>query len=136
MTDLAFSNVEVGVLCINCANVWTSARRFDPNSPEVIAREIIWNNKFICIDKKPIYNQHLLDMGLFTGWNLFDREGNFRLDKQLSTSNNGKNGKLLEFLFIQAIPLDWRNKLKEFGIKRTDLVVLNQNLIYVQKLLY
>ena len=47
-----------------------------PSSSQDIGNEIIWNNKFICIDKKSIYRRDLVNLGFLKIGDLFSANAN------------------------------------------------------------
>ena len=57
-----------------CVNVWSSLRQDEPTTSEEIAREVLWNNKSIRLEKKSVFNQQLLEKGLVTVGDLFDQK--------------------------------------------------------------
>ena len=54
-----------------CIMTWAS-------SASVIFEQFLWNNRFICIDSRSVYNQKLIDVGVITVRNLLDSHGNLK----------------------------------------------------------
>ena len=63
-----------------CFDAWSGLNSSTPVTFNDIMNEIIWNNKFICIDKKSVYRNDLVNLGivkvgdLITDNNLFLHE--------------------------------------------------------------
>ena len=58
-----------------CLLVWTSQNEFNPSSLSEITNQVLWNNKFICIESRSVYNKKLLDAGLVKIGDLYDERG-------------------------------------------------------------
>ena len=59
----------------------------NPSSPSEISNQILWNNRFICINSCSVYNQKLIDSGLVTISDLYDTNGEFKGFKEPLRSN-------------------------------------------------
>ena len=47
-----------------CFDVWSDLNNKVPFSFQEIVNEIIWNNKFLCVDKKSVFRRDLFSIGL------------------------------------------------------------------------
>ena len=47
-----------------CIVTWSLLNEDNPSSSSEIANQVIWNNQFICIESKSIYNSKLIDLGI------------------------------------------------------------------------
>ena len=47
-----------------CFDAWSGLNSSTPVTFNDIMNEIIWNNKFICIDKKSVYRNDLVILGI------------------------------------------------------------------------
>ena len=47
-----------------CLSEWASLKNADTSTPPTVVSEIIWNNKFICIDGKPLFRTKLMEKGI------------------------------------------------------------------------
>ena len=76
-----------------------------------IQREIIWNNRFIMIENKGLFNQRLYANGLIFINDIIDKNGNF-IPYQLLTARYGPH--ITEYTYMclkHAIPKTWRHTL-------------------------
>ena len=63
-----------------CIVTWTSLNQDNPSTLSEIANQIIWNNQFICINSKSIYNDRLINLGIVKIGDLFGTRGEFKKD--------------------------------------------------------
>ena len=61
-----------------CIVSWASLNSINPSSVSEISNQFLWNNRFICIDSRSVYNHKLIDAGFLTVRDLFDSNGNFK----------------------------------------------------------
>ena len=47
-----------------CIVTWSLLNEDNPSSSSEIANQVTWNNQFICIESKSIYNSRLIDLGI------------------------------------------------------------------------
>jgi len=45
-----------------CLNAWAVLNAKTPNSAQEVVNEIIWNNKFLCVDKVSVYRNDIIIM--------------------------------------------------------------------------
>ena len=77
-----------------------------------IVNQVLWNNRFICIDSRSVYSEKLLDSGLIKIGNLYDKNGEFKLDKESWRSSLSPVDHFLIFRLLNAFPQEWRKELK------------------------
>ena len=95
-----------------CLLVWTSQNEFNPSSLSEITNQVLWNNKFICIESRSVYNKKLLEAGLVKIGDLYDERGEFKLDKEPWRSSLSPVDHFFIFRLFNALPQDWRGQLK------------------------
>ena len=86
---------------------WTSLSQDNPLLISEIANQVIWNNRFICIESKSIYNQRLIDFGIVKVGDLCHSRGELKSNKEPLHSIL-----FLLFSIFSAIPQEWRKTLK------------------------
>ena len=77
-----------------------------------IVNQVLWNNRFICIDSRSVYNATLFNAGLIKIGNLYDENGEIRSNKEPWRSSLSPVDHFLIFLLLSAFPLEWRRELK------------------------
>ena len=50
---------------------WSELNEREPSSVHEITNQVIWNNKFLCVDKKSVYRRGIADQGFCKIWDLF-----------------------------------------------------------------
>jgi len=97
-----------------CILTWASLNcTKNPSSVSEISQQFLWNNRFILIDSHSSYNPKLIDAGYITVRDLFDSNGNFRgIRNPLEQPHISPVDHFLLFSLFNAIPEDWRKKLK------------------------
>ena len=93
-----------------CIVSWASLNSINPSSVSEISNQFLWNNRFICIDSRSVYNHKLIDAGFLTVRDLFDSNGNF---KGLSFPRLLHLSPIDHFLLaslVDAIPEVWRKQ--------------------------
>ena len=73
---------------------------------EEIVNQILWNNKFICIGQKSVFNRKLFSLGLHNVGNLF----NEICIKQHTTLQNALDMMLLKGLH-HSLPAEWKKAM-------------------------
>jgi len=91
---------------------WALLKEDNPSSSFEIANQVIWNNKFICIESKSIYNSRLIDLGIVRIGDLCDTRGDFKLNKEPLYSTLSPVEHFLLFSLCNALPEEWRKTLK------------------------
>ena len=86
-----------------CTATWALLNEDNPSAFSEIANQVIWNNQFICIESKSIYNSRLIDLGIVRIGDLYDIRGEFKSNKE----------HFLLFSLFNAFPEEWRKILKK-----------------------
>ena len=84
-------------------------------SPEEISSTVIWNNKFICIDGKSIFNSRLSSKGLIRIGDLVTESNQFISNSNLRQWDFSPKDIFNLMGIIDAIPAPWRRSLKMNG---------------------
>ena len=92
---------------------WFKFYSTEPNSSEHILREKLWNNKFILIDKKPVYHQNWDQHGIKYIDNIINDQGNFKTKEELKVDFDITINFMHYNSIKSAIPKSWLTKLKE-----------------------
>ena len=95
-----------------CVVAWTLLSEDNPSSSSEIANQVIWNNQFICIGSKSIYNSRLIDLGIVRIGDLHDTRGEFKSNKEPLYSTLSPVEHFLLFSLFNAFPQEWRKMLK------------------------
>ena len=95
-----------------CVVSWTLLSEDNPSSSSEIANQVIWNNQFICIGSKSIYNSRLIDLGIVRIGDLYDTRGEFKSNKEPLYSTLSPVEHFLIFSLFNAFPQEWRKILK------------------------
>ena len=95
-----------------CISTWSSLSEGNPSSLSDTINQVLWNNRFICIDSRSVYSEKLLDAGLIKIGNLYDENGEFKLDKEPWRSSLSPIDHFLIFRLLNAFPQEWRKELK------------------------
>ena len=95
-----------------CIVTWSRLNEDTPSSPSEIANQVTWNNQFICIESKSIYNSRLIDLGIVRIGDLYDTRGEFKSYKEPLYSTLSPVQHFLLFSLFNAFPEEWRKILK------------------------
>ena len=95
-----------------CIVTWSRLNEDTPSSPSEIANQVIWNNQFICIESKSIYNSRLIDLGIVRIGDLYDAREEFKSYKEPLYSTLSPVQHFLLFSLFNAFPEEWRKILK------------------------
>ena len=95
-----------------CIVTWTRLNEDNPSSSSEIANQVIWNNQFICIESKSIYNSRLIDLGFVRIGDLYDARGEFKSYKEPLYSTLSPVEHFLLFSLFNAFPDEWHKILK------------------------
>ena len=94
-----------------CFDAWSDLNTKAPTSHQEIVNEIIWNNKFLCVNNKSVLRRDLFSMGLLKIGDLLS--GNipspFCFMKLLLTPEQ----RFFVMSIIDSIPAHWRTIIKE-----------------------
>ena len=95
-----------------CIVAWTLLNEDNPFSSSEIANQVIWNNQFICIESKSVYNSRLINLGIVKIGDLYDTWGGFKSNKEPLYSTLSPVEHFLLFSLFNAFPEEWRKILK------------------------
>ena len=109
-----------------CIVAWTLLNEDNPSSLSEIANQVIWNNRFICIESKSIYNSRLVDLGIVKIGDLYDTRGDLKSNKEPLYSTLSPVEHFLLFSLFNAFPQEWRKVLK---INKTSISSKTHDLI-------
>ena len=104
--------VTLPEFCKECIVAWTLLNEDNPSSSSEIANQVIWNNQFICIESKSVYNSRLIDLGIVKIGDLYDTWGGFKSNKEPLYSTLSPVEHFLLFSLFNAFPEEWRKILK------------------------
>ena len=95
-----------------CIVTWTRLNEDNPSSSSEIENQVIWNNQFICIESKSIYNSRLIDLGIVRIRDLYETRGEFKSYKEPLYSTLSPLEHFILFSLFNALPEEWRKILK------------------------
>ena len=95
-----------------CILSWASLTDNNPSSPSEISNQILWNNRFICINSCSVFNQKLIDSGLVTISDLYDTNGEFKGFKEPLRLNLSPIDHYSLLSLHSALPQEWHRALK------------------------
>ena len=99
-----------------------------------IKDEVLWNNRNILIDKKPVFYRNWFSKNIIHLHHLLNDHGKFYVFDEFKTKYNLDAPFTVFYGLIKAIPSAWKSKLKRSGqinnIKHTDNQVLSTRSIY------
>ena len=90
---------------------WFSLKQ-EPSTVSDVQREVLWNNKFITINNKIVFNKALFNQGLIFINDIIDKNGRcIPYQTLINTFGNSINS--LDYICLKdAIPLKWRLLIK------------------------
>lgn len=97
-----------------CLTLWSKLNGSMPEKSDEILNEIIWNNKYICINNKSCFISELRDAGINKISNMIKMDGTCRFLIRNDLQNKGlkmKNFLLCQGL-IDAILIKWKQAIK------------------------
>ena len=122
-----------------CIVAWTRLNEDNPSSLSEIANQVIWNNRFICIESKSIYNNRPVDLGIVKIRDLYDTRGDRKSNKEPLYSTLSTVKHFLLFILFNAFPQEWRKVLKtsksSISSKTHDLIPTDFNLRIEEKII-
>ena len=95
-----------------CTVKWTRLKEDNPSSSSEIAHQVIWNNQFICIESKSVYNSRLIDIGIVRTGDLYSTRGEFKSYRQPLYLTLSPVEHFLLFSLFNAFQEEWRKILK------------------------
>ena len=56
-------NISLPAFYKQCLVAWAELNASEPSSVHEITNQVIWNNKFLCVDKKSVCRRDIADQG-------------------------------------------------------------------------
>ena len=96
-----------------CLSEWADYQKLSVVILPDVLRQTIWNNKFICINGRPLFRRKALKKGFLTVRDIVSDEGKLKSWSTLQNNNlTGAEYFVLMSVF-DAIPLEWKTLLKD-----------------------
>jgi hypothetical protein len=122
----------------NMHSYWLEINNSEPNTPKQIVNELIWNNKFITINRKPYLWQQWRSSGILYIGDLLDKNNLFLSFSDIERKFGLKCNFLSVLQLRQSIPFSWRQKLigicGEFKAVEGCRISLNKDIISIHNL--
>ena len=99
--------LDLPVFYQNCLDAWSSINKSSPATSKQIANQILWNNKFIRIEKKSLYNKRLINCNFVAIRDLYDDDGNSITEQKSRIFKISPIDTFLLFQVLSAIPPDF-----------------------------
>ena len=64
-------NISLPAFSKQCLVAWSELNEREPSSVHEITNQVIWNNNFLCVDKKSVHRRDIADQGFCKIWDLF-----------------------------------------------------------------
>ena len=97
-----------------------------------IAHQILWNNRFIRIEKRSICRSNILKAGFLTVADLYDKHGNSKTAKYPCVSRLSPVENYFIMCLFNAVPQEWRKKLGKSFRKDLPALKFDQNYFYLE----
>ena len=95
-----------------CILTWSLLSHSNPSSYTEISNYVLWNNKYICIESRPVYNQKLIESGFLAIRDLIDSNGALREIREPLRSILSPVDHFLLFCLANALLKEWCGGLK------------------------
>ena len=95
-----------------CIFTWSSLSHNNPSSYTQISNQFLWNNKYICIESRSLYNQKLIESGFLTIRDLTDSNDALREIREPLCSILPPVDHFLLFSLANALSKEWRRVLR------------------------
>ena len=99
-------NIFLPAFYRQCLVAWSELNAREPSSVHEIVKEVISNNKFLCVDNKYVYRRDIADQGFCKIWDLFSVD-NVRLNPEQ---------RLFIMSVINSMPAAWRLLIRKANI--------------------
>ena len=77
-------------------------------SREQVLNQLLWNNQFLCVGGKPIFNKKLFSKGLISLANILTNTGRLKSWTLFKAEGLNVNDYLLLFGLFNSLPLTWK----------------------------
>ena len=111
--DTAKLKISLPAYYKECLDAWSELNRKTPNSVHEVINEIIWNNRFICIDKMSIYRDDMKKLGFLKIGDVV-RANNSSCFNVYGTSMLSPEQNFFLMSLIDSFPAEWRAFAKSF----------------------
>ena len=91
---------------------WAEISQNTPTSAEEVGNQLIWNNRFIKVDHKPIFYGHFFESGAIRIKDLFYSNKNLKPFKYWVEKGIESNSFFKWIAIVDAIPKDWKILIK------------------------
>ena len=88
-------------------NIWSELKQFENASPDQLKSEVIWNNRCITLEKKPLLWKTWMNNGIFYISDILDNHGDFLNFTQINKKYHIKCNFLNMLQLKQSIPFSW-----------------------------
>ena len=92
-----------------CFDSWSEVNGKTPSCYEETINEIIWNNKFLCYDKKSMYRRDIVNLSFVKITDLISAKNSFSCDFPSITNPEQR---FFVMSIINSIPAEWRSLIK------------------------
>ena len=89
-----------------CLNAWAVLNAKAPKSSQEVVNEIIWNNKFLCVDKVSVYRGDIINLGFYKIGDLISSNCYFLYD--CFTPLASPEQRFFLKSLVNSIPAEWR----------------------------
>ena len=121
-------NISLPAFYKQCIVAWSELNEREPSSIHEITNQVIWNNKFLSVDKKSVYRRDIANQGFCKIWDLFSVD-----DEQLNPEQS-----FFIMRVIISMPAAWRLLIRTANIapvisplSNTPAILLNYILISI-----
>ena len=111
---------------------WSDLKGNAPTTTQEIAHQILWNKRFIRIEKRSIYRSNILKAGFLTVADLYDKHGNPKTAKYSCISRISPVENYFIMCLFNAVPQEWRKELEKSFRKDLPALKFDQNYFYLE----
>ena len=119
--DTAKLKISLPAYYKECLDAWSELNRITPSSTHEVINEIIWNNRFLCIDKMSIYRGDMIKLGFLKIGDVLRANNSSRFNAY-GTSLLSPEQNFFLMSLIDSFPAEWRASAKSF----TDLSLIEE----------
>ena len=93
-----------------CLDAWSELNKITPSSSHEVVNEIIWNNRFLCIDKVSMYRSDIVNLGIQKIGDLISTSNSFLYNYLTPLATAEQRFFLMRI--VNSIPKEWRALVK------------------------
>lgn len=128
-------NVKIPKFYKTIHNEWFKLHSVEPTSGKLIKNEVLWNNKFITVNKKPMLPGEWYRSGIVYVHDLLDQNGCFLNYTQIK-EKYGVKCSFLDILQVRySLPSKWRQILKDQEFKENPNKIIKGCFLVVSNLI-